>query len=75
MLPVDEVQIESLKISGIGLEKSILAYDRRNDKGEWRLAPGSQTQASRIDIMGLSFIPVYKVIGPFTFFVSLVLMV
>jgi hypothetical protein len=62
-------------MSSIDLEKSTIAYDRRNHKGEWRLAPGSQTQASMIDIMGLSFIPVYKVIGLFTFFVSLVLMV
>ncbi len=48
-----------------------LAYNGMNDKVEWGLALGSQVLASLIDIIGMSFIPLYKVIGLFIFFVSL----
>jgi hypothetical protein len=39
------------------------------------LALGLKAQASMIEVIGTSFIPMYKVIGPFLFFVSLLLMV
>jgi hypothetical protein len=35
----------------------------------------AQGQNSMIDIIGMSFIPLHKVIGPFIFFVSLLRMV
>jgi hypothetical protein len=56
-------------------ETAELAYIGRNERGEWGLALGSQAQSSMIDIMGMSFIPLYTVVGPFVFFVSLLLMV
>jgi hypothetical protein len=46
-----------------------------NKRGEWGLVLGSQVQASMIDITRTSFIPLYKVIGPFLFFMSLLMMV
>ncbi len=52
-----------------------LEYKRRNDKGEWGLALGAQAQSSMVNITGMSFITLYTVIGPFIFFVSLLLMV
>jgi hypothetical protein len=39
------------------------------------LALGAQAQSSMIDTLGMSFLPLYKVIGQFIFFVSLLLMV
>ncbi len=56
-------------------ETAELTYNRRNDKGGWGLAVGYQAQSFIIDIIGMSFIPLYKVIGPFMFFVLLLLMV
>ncbi len=50
-----------------------LAYFRRNEKREWGLALGAQARSSMVDIIGMSFIPLYMIIGPF--FVSLLLMV
>ncbi len=52
-----------------------LAYNKRNEKGKWGLALGTQAQASMIDIIGISFTPLDKVISPFKFFISLLLMV
>jgi hypothetical protein len=95
MLPVNEVQIESLWMRhrlrkstynnwqldefvvfqgspGIRrayfAETAKLAYNGRNEQG-------LQAQASMINIIGMRFIPTYKVIGPFLFFMSLLLMV
>jgi hypothetical protein len=45
----------------------------RNEKGEGGLALGAQTQLSLIDLIGMSFIPLYLVVGPFMFFLSLLL--
>jgi hypothetical protein len=44
-------------------EMAELAYNGRNEKGEWGLAQGSQEQASMIDILRMSFIPLYKETG------------
>jgi hypothetical protein len=55
-------------------ETAELAYNGRNEKGEWGLALGAQAQSLVIDIIGMNFIPLYKIIGPFIFFVSLLLM-
>jgi hypothetical protein len=43
--------------------------------GRGGLALRSHAQTSMIDFMGMSFISMYKVIGPFLFFKSLLLMV
>ncbi len=39
------------------------------------MALGAQAQLSLIDLMGMSFIPLYSVVGPLVFFLSLLLMV
>jgi fatty acid desaturase len=46
-----------------------------NEIREWGLALGTQAQKSLIDLIGMSFIPLYSVVGPFIFFMSLLLMV
>lgn len=102
MLPIVEVQIESLQMSDIGLGKTIytykqldeftafqdsqgtrraylvktarLAHNDGKEHGEWGVTLGSQAQASKIDLLGLSFIFMYKVVSPLLFFMSLLLM-
>jgi hypothetical protein len=103
MLPVDEVKIDLVEMSKIGLGKSIytkeqldefarfqdsqgtrkaylaetaeLAYTGRSESGEWGLALSSAAQGSLIDIVGTSFFPLYKVVGPMIFFLLLMLLV
>ncbi len=52
-----------------------MAYTGRNEKGEWGLALGSAAQGSLIDLVAVSFFPLYKVVGPMIFFLSLLLLV
>ncbi len=47
----------------------------RNEKGEWGPALGAQVQLSLVDLVGMSFFPLYSVVGPLIFFLSLLLMV
>jgi hypothetical protein len=54
-------------------EMAEMAYTGRNEKGEWGLALSSAAQGSLIDIVGASFFPLYKVVGPMIFFLSLML--
>jgi hypothetical protein len=56
-------------------ETAELAYTGRSDNGEWGLALSSAAQGSLIDIVGASFFPLYKVVGPRSFFLSLMLLV
>jgi hypothetical protein len=56
-------------------ETAELAYVGRSEKGEWGLALSSAAQGNLIDIVGSSFFPLYKVIGPMIFFLSLMLLV
>jgi hypothetical protein len=56
-------------------ETAELAYTGRKENGEWGLALSSTAQGSLIDIVGASFFPLYKVVGPMIFFLSLVLLV
>ncbi len=51
------------------------AYIGRNEKGEWGLALGSAAQVSLIDLVGVNFFPLYWVVGPMVFFLSLLLLV
>jgi hypothetical protein len=51
------------------------AYIGRDEKGEWGLALGSAAQVSLIDLVGVNFFPVYRVVGPMVFFLSLLLLV
>jgi hypothetical protein len=51
-----------------------MAYTGRNEKGEWGLALSSAAQGSLIDIVGASFFPLYRVVGPMIF-LSLMLLV
>jgi hypothetical protein len=55
-------------------ETAELAYMGRNEKGEWGLALGTAAQLSIVDLVGMSFFPLYKIVGPMTFFLSLLLM-
>ncbi len=57
-------------------ESVTLAYNNRNERGKWGpLLGSSQAQASMTDIIGMSFIPLYKVVGPFLFILSMLMMV
>jgi hypothetical protein len=56
-------------------ETAEMAYVGRNERGEWGLALSSAAQGSLIDIVGASFFPLYSVIGPMIFFLSLLLLV
>jgi hypothetical protein len=51
-------------------ETAEMIFNGRNDKGELGMALEAQAQSSMINIIGMSFIPLYKVIGPIIFFVS-----
>jgi hypothetical protein len=51
------------------------AYIGRNEKGEWGLALSSAAQVSLIDLVGVNFFPLYRVVGPMVFFLSLLLLV
>ncbi len=56
-------------------ETAEMAYSGRNEKGEWGLALSSAAQGSLIDIVGARFFPLYRVVGPMIFFLSLMLLV
>ncbi len=56
-------------------ETAELAYSGRNEKGEWGLALSVQAQTSLMDLFGMSYFPLYSVIRPFRFFISLLVMV
>jgi hypothetical protein len=56
-------------------ETAEIAYIGRNEKGEWGLALGSAAQLSLIDLVEINFFPLYRVIGPMIFFLSLLLLV
>jgi hypothetical protein len=51
------------------------AYIGRNEKGEWGLALGSAAQVSLIDLVGVNFFPLYRVVGLMVFFLSILLLV
>jgi hypothetical protein len=55
-------------------ETAELAYTGRTENGEWGLALSSAAQGSLIDIVG-GFFPLYRVVGPMIFFLSLMLLV
>jgi hypothetical protein len=56
-------------------ETAEMAYTDRNEKGEWGLSLSSVAQGSLIDIVGASFFPLDRVMGPMIFFLSLMLLV
>jgi hypothetical protein len=51
-------------------ETAELAYMGRNGKGEWGLVLGLAAQMSLVDLVGMNFFPLYKVVGPMIFFLS-----
>ncbi len=57
------------------VETAEMACDGRNERGEWGLALSSAAQGSLIDIVGASFFPLHRVVGPMIFFLSLMLLV
>jgi hypothetical protein len=56
-------------------ETAEMAYTSRNEKGEWGLALNSAAQGPLIDLVGACFFPLYRVVGPMIFFLSLLLLV
>jgi hypothetical protein len=56
-------------------ETAEMAFSGRNERGEWGLALSTAAQGSLIDIVGASFFPLYRVVGPMIFFLSLMLLV
>jgi hypothetical protein len=56
-------------------EMAEMAYSSRNERGEWGLALSSAAQGSFIDIVGASFLLLFRVVGPMIFFLSLMLLV
>jgi hypothetical protein len=56
-------------------ETAEMAYIGRNEKEEWGLALGSAAQVSLIDLVGVNFFPLYRVVSPMVFFLSLLLLV
>ncbi len=52
-----------------------MAYIGRNEKGEWGPVLGTAAQLSIVDLVGMSFFPLYKVVWPMIFFLSLLQMV
>jgi hypothetical protein len=56
-------------------ETAEMAYIGRNERGEWGLALSTAAQGSLIDIVGANFFPLYRVVGPMIFFLSLLLLV
>ncbi len=56
-------------------ETAEMAYSGRSEKSEWGLALSPAAQGSLIDIVGASFFPLYRLVGPMIFFLSLLLLV
>jgi hypothetical protein len=56
-------------------EMAEMAYIGRNERGEWGLALSTAAQGFLIDIVGANFFPLYRVVGPTIFFLSLFLLV
>jgi hypothetical protein len=52
---------------------SELAYSRRGPDGEWGLPLGPRATEAIIDLVGLSFVPLYRFLGPVSMIVILVL--
>ena len=56
-------------------ETAALAYSGRSADGAWGLGLGEKAREAIIDAVGLSFIPLYRVLGPLSMTVILVLFV
>jgi hypothetical protein len=54
-------------------DSSELAFSRRGPGGEWGLGLGGHAQAAIVDLVGLSFVPLYGFLGPASMLVILVL--
>jgi hypothetical protein len=54
-------------------DSSELAFSRRGPGGEWGLGLGNHAQAAIVDLVGLSFVPLYRFLGPASMLVILVL--
>jgi hypothetical protein len=54
-------------------DSSELAFSRLGPGGEWGLGLGNHAQAAIVDLVGLSFVPLYRFIGPASMLVILVL--
>ena len=51
------------------------AYDGRTASGEWGLALGDRAQTMMLDVVGLSFIPLYRFFGPISMLLLLVVFI
>jgi hypothetical protein len=59
-----EFQMSTAVRAAYVADTSELAFQRRSADGQWGLALGQHAQETIIDMIGLSFIPLYRIIGP-----------
>jgi hypothetical protein len=68
MLPVDEVRIEGVEMNDIGLGKSIYTKKLLDEFAAFQDSQGTRkAQLSLIDLIRMSFIPMYSVDKPLVF--------
>jgi hypothetical protein len=54
-------------------DASELVFNRRSADGQWGLALGQHAQDAIIDMIGLSFIPLYRIMGKASMIVIFIL--
>jgi hypothetical protein len=52
-------------------DSSELAFSRRGPGGKWGLGLGQHAQAAIVDLVGLSFVPLYRFLGPVSMLIIL----
>jgi hypothetical protein len=68
-----EFQMSNAVRAAYVADASELAFNRRSADGQWGLALGQHAQEAIIDMIGLSFIPLYRIIGPASMIVIFIL--
>jgi hypothetical protein len=68
-----EFQMSTAVRAAYVADTSELAFQRRSADGQWGLALGQHAQEAIIDMIGLSFIPLYRIIGPASMIVIFIL--
>jgi hypothetical protein len=68
-----EFQMSTAVRAAYVTDSSELAFKRCSADGQWGLALGQHAQEAIIDMIGLSFIPLYRIIGPASMIVIFVL--
>jgi hypothetical protein len=68
-----EFQMSNAVRAAYVADASELAFNRRSADGQWGLALGQHAQEAIIDMIGLSFIPLYRIIGPASMIIIFIL--